>query len=828
MMTDSTHSQPSSSSEQDSSKQDPSDGLDSSASTLRFPQILLDASFDSLLSRSYPTTGSLSSSNMDLPPRGPSSLSESWASISDAEFCVDDDIHSENTDVASLIDLHSTGDSHSVRDDEDTSSEIEEHMQAEHEDPASAVEEQHSSVIRDPLSLSNTVSTILPHPPRTNQITLNESKYVEATDAGSFLATICTKTFTPTEIDEWHLPKSQKLVGMIQMPLGRDYIRNSGRQTFKAILFRNQDAESLDQAILHKLADVQLASGPEPLMDVPASPSKYHVVPDTFGPGARPVAAAVVYVEQQLETIHYTTAKFNGSSISLGDRSSSKRTISKADPNDPHGTYVVSGAQLDHKDLAVVVVDDLSQQKHREFARASLAFARRHGIPSIAVLRHDDWLGDPTLEAFISDDLHVTVLDDSRQEDSAVRMLPIHLNTFLDLDAGQLSRHIRHLMLKAPKTSKQNEPDSKFGRESGYDIEKNVTDDGTWQKEQLRIKTVLDRFWPIAVWVILGILMMDLVWTGSECSLRRWTEAAEIETLSTQGLLTITSVHSHTQSAIAAVATADPSAPSTGPPSSSSDNRFDVQVLGGSHLIVKASREQRRQDTLQVSITRQGKPVSAEVKAVVPSVWSVKIDAEQAYGNLCVQLSTKRPVMTETVIVDLGQQPLDAWLKNLLEETEGKIGQKLAMLQDSLEHLQQQQRPQNLVKNAEAKLQQTLEQIQSTLNSPLWRERTVMLNEAVRTQAESLQKTIKVAAIEIGSRANEVARVSVYNGQAFAEHISQGFDRFRVAIRDIHAGNHFENLWQDWESIRSSTVMAAAQQRAQQVVDDLKKRTAKF
>lgn len=95
------------------------------ATELQFPTIRLEASLESLMSCSQP-----SSSTATIMPERQSSapdLDESWTAIDSTDCSPDDDGASENTDVASTLDMNSIGDSESIiaeTDEEGTTDEI--------------------------------------------------------------------------------------------------------------------------------------------------------------------------------------------------------------------------------------------------------------------------------------------------------------------------------------------------------------------------------------------------------------------------------------------------------------------------------------------------------------------------------------------------------------------------------------------------------------------------------------------------------------------------------------------------------------------------------
>lgn len=805
-----------------SSESATSEEFDLSSSNLVFPRLDLRTSFEALLNSSDISIPS--SSAMDGPARGPSSLSESWASISDAELSLDEDLHSEHTDLGSLIDLHSTGDIQSVRDDETSSEAIE----TEEDEEDEHIECQRDSAIKHPIQTPMNSSRVEEGGMDGGHLTLNEVCDVPAGE--SMIATKIVKTFSQNECRVWKIPLESEFVGKMRMPLGKNIISDEHQQTFRALLFRPQIPSDLHHAILHKLADAQLASGSGVDIDKRPSPSRYHIVPDAIGPGSQPAAAAIVPVDRQLETVHYETAGFDpdpSRTIWLGDRGNSRRTVSiwEGASSRDTGLYHLYGAQMEEPDLAIVLIDDQKEAKNREFALASLAFARRHGVPAIAIRLHDDWLSNPALSGFIEDDLHITVQGTSGSDDPIIRTLPIDTDMFLNLNPDQLSRHIRYLMqqracVPGPPQSKSKSPAAKH-----TDIEKNVQHDGHVKRTT---KQGYLHFLILALcglFLLHGLAAVQMRWGIMRSSLA--SENGVVEYLQTYSeALSTASIHSHTLSKDVAVATTGQH-PSANDRPLTAKKKFEVEIVGHSHLVVRAAREYRVQDPLEVSITRQGKPLKADIRVLFPSVWSVQLETEQAYGDLCVRLSMKRPAINETVVVNMGQQPFDAWFKNLLDETEEHLQQKLALLQDSLENLQRQQRPRNLVKNVQAKLSEMMQQANLTLRSPELQDRALELKQAFLKQMEAGVALANGRAAQFATELKKVVHVSSDRTELLMEQFGDSMERMRTAFEDLHVGDRVTDFWRTMQEGPKSETLARAQDRAQHVFGEIRERIGK-
>ena len=805
----------------------------SSAATLRYPQLLLETSFDSLLSHSYPSNPE-TSANMEAPQRDPSSLSESWASISDAELSLDDDLQSEHTDLGSLIDIHSAGDVQSVRDDE-TSSEAE-----YGDEDVQPGQQQEESIVLDTVQTPMSTSEMEPNVFDDSRITLDEPNPDERATA---TATKTMRHFSQDELRKWTMPVGEDLVGVMHMPLNKESIKDAGRQTLRICLFIPDSATDLVDPILHKLADAQLASGSKTISRSPSSSSKFHVVPDTFGPGSEPAAAAILPVDCQLEAVRYNTAKFvyntavvdstSSRAILLGDTESSQRTVStwEQGTSGPFGTYFISGYQMEEDpDLAVIIVDYPGQVENREFARASLAFARRHRIPAIALRLQEDWISDPALTMFIFDGIHLTVQDVSGSEDAIIRTLPIGVDMFLNLNPGQLSRHIRYLTERHAKSPKfrQSQPKSV---EVGYvDVEKNALRDHKLSRAgKMRAGPRMKKMEPF-ICMLLYMLCAVMIFQG----LAGIKTQYEIMSSRPGPAVPLVSVlrPAETPSQVSGagylrwpakdtdVSTIPPPQDTTRPQLGSTWNFFEVEVVGSSHLVVKTTREHRNTNHFEVSVTRNGKPLHADVRTLFPFVWSVQLEAEQAYGDLCVRLSMERPKVHEDVMVNMGQQPLDAWFKTLLDDTEGKIVQKITQLQDSLEILQQDERPQKMVKHTRARLSQMVQQVKATLKSPEYLDRLGTFRQSIHDQTENVHRQ----ASKLRAQLKTLSHNSASNRKAIARELATTVERMRARLTEMKLRNRANKLWEKVREGPQSGTLATAQDRAQHVVKELRAR----
>lgn len=803
----------------------------SSSSTLRYPQLLLETSFASLLTHSYPSEPA-SSTTMEAPQRDPTSLSESWASISDAELSLEEDLQSEHTDLGSLIDIHSTGDVQSIRDD-DTCGEVEPDDQDEQAEEQQAPDSVLLDSVETPMNASEVGPNILD-----GKITLDEPSLHEPTIAAKTIRHLSTD-----ELRKAKLPLGDDLVAKVHMPIGQEFIKDGGQSTFQMLLFCQEAASEYKDHILHKVADAQLVSGSRPQRQSSSSPSKYHVIPDTFGPGSQPNAATIIPVDYQLDSTHYATASFESPSsrtLLLGGPDIPQGTVSKWTQNhaNPQGAYVISGSQLGNPDLAIVVVGDLREAKNRDFARASLAFARRHKVPSIAVRVQGDLVADPALAGFITDGLHLTLQHASRSNDAIVRTLPLGFHTFWNLDASQLSRHIRHLKQRRLSSPRLRPLSVEASEKEHLDVEKNLEYEYTMRElveKSTGLKVNLGRWVRVLILALCGMIVLQ----GLSAVKMRYnskprltnslvpSEAVVASIESLNQLSSSTRVQVATVSKALAVAT-------VGAPALPADNslpptkKFEVEIVGDSNLVIRTAREYQNAGSFVVLVTRDGRALQADVRMLFPSVWSVRVEPEQAYGELSVRVLARRPAMNETVAVNMGHQPSSAWnFKNILDDTEAKFVQKLALLQESLEYLQPQQRPQKIVKEAQARVAWMMQQVDNAVQSPVWHDCASAMQETVQRHTKAYAQSVNMQASRLRNQLEELRHLKVTTRKGLAPQLETFVQRMRASFNDMDLRDRVPNIWEKVQEGPHSDTLAMAQERAQHVVKDLRERLRK-
>jgi hypothetical protein len=795
--------------------------LDSPPSPSNFvcPEIDLNVSLETLLSHSVEASPAASAMVEQRPPQQ-SSLTESWATLSDLSF--DEDEHSEHTDHGSLIDVHSTGDVLSIRDEEeDTDVELEDDLHEDDDQP----DTQHESVIQPPAETPLASSTAAVQ--AAEQVTLDEPS--DPSSNATIEASKRIDDSIPSPALWLFREGNNELVSDIRMPLSNSLIRDMGKRVLRVLLFRPRNLEHLDDDILPKLGDAQLASNLAHQHQSPPSPSRFHVVPDAFGPGSQPTAAAILPVDYELECAVYEHAEFARTTepllnITLGDRDDPRRTQSILQTEEADGhRWKITGAQLENPDLAIII--DNQTESGRRFLHASIAFTRRHSIPTIILgveLHYDS-----VVETSLNNLLHVSIKDPAADDDNT-RRLPLDVDTFLSLNPQQLSRHIRFLMQQQNRTEPTVNKTKKDAHWLHADIEKNVQEFQKHFRPGFHSSARGGRLL-YGLLLVMGFILMNILFNVRN----QWIGLKDVDYVPAPADLSSKPIASPTSTVLSTSNVSPDLAVAVGTPDASSirervtapsKKKFDVEVVGHSYLVVRTSREYRVQEDLQVSVTRQGKQIAAEIRLLFPSVWEVSLDEDQAYGELCVQLSMKRPAMNETTVIYLGQQPFDVWLKTMLQETEGKMQQKLTQLQDSLENLQQEQRARSLLNSVHEKVLSVLTEVMEPLKSPELRERAQKVQETITKKAESVSKDTKAWVDGLKPGLQQSVEIANDKVKMLFDMSLKAVDGMRVKVEEYDIRGRLTGLLRTAQKGLKSDILAEAQDRAQKMTRGLRAR----
>jgi hypothetical protein len=666
-------------------------------SQLTYPQILLDVSLESLLSHSNASTMTTSAPEHQLEPDN--QLSESWATLSNSDYSRDDDLRSETTDVGSLVSNNGTEDIHSIEDDLD--SEVD-------EEPISSSNDDGYSPASHPLAR--------PPPPDLGTASIDEDlsatenaylkpiEFEEPTtdswpEAGQIDVKHTLRIFNEAEaqdILETIQPTTvaTQLVGTVRMSMSRASLELD--RPFRVFYVGDSKARG---DILGKVAEALLA-GLDPssgYRDIESS--RYHVLPQHYGPGAPPGGADLVPIQKtqlivdEIKSAHYKDECQSEIGVSLknGSHYVSRRKGSSYE--------ITSTTQSFVPDIALFYISGNDSPIERQILHCAHKFMLRHRIPPIVISDEISWSSPFNTVPLKRQSLHMCIESKASetQESRVLRRLPVDFATFEKLDSKQLNKNLACLIDPAllnaaaviPRTlsliKHESEPSV-----SG-DVEKNVNKSTAvggmpWYGYSALLRQIMA--------VALGFIVCGLCYAACRAGILMASSylaghgelvapsvvlvpatpsigqlKSSVALTSTPVALTSTPVATADMSLPKGLATVAPgglgallSHPNNEMLVNKSD-RFQVQVIGDCHMIIKAPAKlkvKRRDPSFKISVTRGSELLdNLSLSKLFDGVYTVQIDREDAYGLLNVTITMAKAGINEVHEVDFGTP----WLK---------------------------------------------------------------------------------------------------------------------------------------------------------------------
>ncbi|KAK5315593.1 hypothetical protein LTR70_006677 [Exophiala xenobiotica] len=389
---------------------------------LEFPTIALVTSFESLLSNS--ATSSQGTIIMPLSQTTPA-LDESWASLDASDYSRDDDLQSENTDSASLVDLSSTNDTESATGDETASdADLD-------EDRATSMIVAQSTIGREEKAceelqgddghMEDTIilqrSEIQPHP---DTIDLEYSRLIPSPPSN--------------EQHGSNLPAQE----IIEMTVSKSSLVMSSKP-FSIAYYGAASAHEAKSELLGKIGAALVTSSTLGNSQTPAASPCFNIVATEFGPGSKPAFADLIPSQAQMtvdDIVLLRPTPKSSASIRLAFKGG------MAFESNPKAARAQSATEPWRPDLFVVQIcrEDLAD----DFFTVSeaLELARRHFWPVIVVTNA------PT-NGLCPLDFENGITVRRQEGDVQQYRQPIDLDSFVEIDSDQLNHHIRHVITKA-------------------------------------------------------------------------------------------------------------------------------------------------------------------------------------------------------------------------------------------------------------------------------------------------------------------------------------------------------------------------------------------
>lgn len=834
---------------------------------LRYPQILLQASFASLLSSSFPAPAESQVTTM---PASDHSLSESWTSLSEADYAQDEDSRSEATGVMSLLDTNASEDSRSEVEQEEASD-----MDDDEEQEQDAISMQERVELPTPVQTS--VAQLREPQPYDSTSTIgapspNAIKFVEAElwpRTGRVDLMHSVKVFDEEEKAHLakHIPKALRaaqLNGTIRMTTSRRSIRCD--RPFRLLYSGSPLATETRAEILKKVGDVLVASSDLNIRhDMNAS--RYHVIPSEFGPGSSPNYAELIPLQfQQMIVDECIVAEAFKEEPTHGTHSQIqlkyKSGLSILSLWDGSTYQVPRGGGWDPPDLAIIFVREDDGVERQLFSGRLTEFTSRHDIPTIVIRDDNDW--SSSYDYIVPDRRSLHMCVESRAT-GILQILPIDLSSFVNLDAGQLNKHIACLCEIYDQDAERKKIALKLrmtpeSREAAGDVEKNLSKSIMAQNRTkaflVKHEDAINKIWQLSVGMLLLVLGLSIckeflvflaALVGGASSMTGVAPSTTIQSI--QPIASVITTTAVIPTSIASVSTASiqtkPSAvgmtaltmdtelarlvSDAAAVRNKSDN-FQVQILGDGHVIVKAPERllgKKKSPKVTISILRGSVEVPSNASKLFDGLYSVKIDREHANGILNVTISVKKPSITETHELEFGQPWIPAG------RFRDAIRQFWQPFRDQVDLLRVD--PRVTLTNVLATAQENLQAV-SSFGASLVSNVTVHYGPAVQNLSHAAQsksqdlytdsvRRAKVVAEAVGRETyDELQQISEISHLARKQVSAFAYKLYAtISARVAYLRDH--TTYVDLDTLRDRTIrsetLAEAQERAQKIADDV-------
>lgn len=629
--------------------------------------------------------------------RPSSSLSESWATLSNSDVHSEDDWRSEHTDSASLIgrsvtdDVASLDEGDSESDGIDTDTDTESHCSEPQEFLAPLYPEANDDHDDDNEEDEN--ENYRQHPAQASFLSTSDSIVFDEPEWFSRDGVEVKRTIDTIECSEWtkiypeladHVPGSQFSVTVQQ------FIAKYALDVDKPFRVWYFGSQEFKPNILDKIGDVLVASPRNSLYSSGSgNSSRFHVVPASFGPDSTPNYA-------ELLPIHVQLIVDEGTSATLRKQPNNKDTIILEFKNQTSiqswftgESYQMTNSTnwVDTPDVAIFFISD--NDDIRTMLTRSLAekFMRRHKVPCMVISEKPLWT-KPVLPVPL--DLHsphiaLEYRDPENGHIATFDRYPIDLKTFENIDPAQLNRGFASLAKFASSTWGYHDTEDKdfskvsdvenyagSGSGSGYPITGNAHD--TAQALRFVMMTFLClitlSLGYSAMKALIMILIQYFAGVAKESALLQGGNPFQTPTSFLPSSSSLRVVETSLQNApkmefglldcgvdeyiLEVSQSADDK--------SADSNAFRIYVVGDCHVVLKvpASIATKKSPKFGVELTRAGTKVDFELSRLFDGVYALRLALEDAYGPMQLYMWTRtNPFIEQKEDIDFGTP----WLK---------------------------------------------------------------------------------------------------------------------------------------------------------------------
>lgn len=645
-------------------------------------------------------------------------LSESWATLSISDAHSEDGTRSEQTDIGSLIDQTSADDVTSLDDQSEVGENYEDreddhkddHEGSEEEDNGEEADNSDDDEGYDGRSISESQELPALYHRFGGDIgdsgLTTKAAFHQSTDSIEFIEPEKWPEVEQVELKHTvqifegveasrlkeHLPPNQQnalLTATVQQTMTKHSLGVD--KPFRVLYIGNPDFRTI---VLDKIGDVLVSSSCSSYESSSAESSRYHVIPTSFGADAVPNFAELLPIHVQLIVDECLEA-------SSDPRSGIPSTVSLKFKNRPLCTsywaeseYRLSSS-LDWTlpDVAIFFVSSMDDAAAVETQHQARTFMERHGVPAMVISEKPLWEMTTELVPVNRHSLHMCL--ESRHslgaEPTVLRRYPIDLPTFESITPSQLNRNLASLANLYPKQVNKvtaEAPKPSTIKPFSFDIDRctKYIPRFDYSKYSDHVQGLSPSLRLLAITVISAIaitLGYTVVSAAFVCLSQFFSRsdlsgiASPSSSISNKNIIPVETMGQNTLSVrhssagevqllrnqyecstqleeLMGIALSPPV--KRGKP-----DRFELQVIGDSHVIVKPPRRfsTKKQPKFDVSVTRHGNAVPYELSRLFEGVYSLNLDREDAYGLVNVTITTSKPPLEQTTQIDFGTP----WLK---------------------------------------------------------------------------------------------------------------------------------------------------------------------
>lgn len=792
-------------------------------------------------------------------------LSESWTNLSDADYSLDDDIYSETTDAASLLDHAGPDDIRSI--DEHTSDAGSEAGQSDRSMSQDCLPQR--SLVESTKTLRTESIADLKQPHSAHLITLrsepsqNESDCPEVTHIIKVLDREDTNEILgySSSCDDY-----DQMVGRVCMTISKDNL--DAGSPFRLLYIGDTTARA---QILAKIGDALMAAR-QPEQNAPKlDASRYHVISSSDRsnlpsdhPELIPIRTQIIVddcftaasIKNEADDDHIFLSFKNGSLYS------SRWNGTRYEVSPP--------SQWTPPDLAIFFLARNDPAELRQRHQTAHDFVSRHKIPQLIISETLSWGEGFTNLSLDPKSPHLRLEVQLKQDSGkppVARSLPIDLKTFRRLDPEQLNKNLAYLCKSEFDTKIDARGHASVSRRGKKSLETfsaskqdplELSTGNTFFTESALHRTAIMAaaglmsllIGLVACNILVALFMHSLASHHSisePLPVTAWTlQSSPVPTISEKTAAVIPSASSvvvtgsnSASKGLATIYTPSELAEMISSKSLQATNRsdnFQVHSLGDCHIVVKTPRGfkvRNKSLPLDVVVARGGQAIDSSLSKLFDGVYTIRIRGEDAYGLLNVTIKGHKSFMTEECLVDFGAKWLKvAGWKKAAQIASEQVRSDLETAQVAVSAAYEELSEDFKRKATEATHKAARQAHQSLQQSRLFLQTTRRLLKAksndlchatdherheaytaLRKRADLALQTLVVYAHTANERGRDViANIFTIAGQT-AKHIQQGATRIDLA--DV------QNKMQEY---MRSDALAKAQERAKQMVRDTSNR----